>query len=105
MGAAMAEERKNGNGKMIALLGALASLTFATFGIGSYVVAIAGDNADTKRRIANLEKRQDEDRQNVYKEQREIGRKLEQVDTKINDVNRTLGRIESALERRDSARR
>jgi hypothetical protein len=98
----MSDDKKVRNGHL-ALIVTLVSLVVGVLVIGSYVVAIAGDNADTKRRVTNIEQRVAEDRVEVKRDVREVKQDVKDVKNDMQTILRKLDQIEAgqkAAERR-----
>lgn len=95
------QEEKKRNG--LVLLVTLVSLVVSVLVIGSYVVAIAGDNADTKRRVDTVEKRQSEDREMIRRDQQEIKQDVKDTKQDVQTILRKLDAIEA--EQRAAAKR
>jgi hypothetical protein len=100
----VSDEKRNGN-RSLGLLATLASLVVAVLAIGSYVVAIAGDNADTKRRVTNIENRQAEDRAETKRDVREVKADVKQIGTDVQIILRKLDAMEAAQRARERERR
>ena len=88
------------NGHKISLTLVL-SCAIASAGLLVWVGSIAGDNADTKRRLSVVEERQKEDRKDTKQAVKEIQQDVKE--TKEN-VNKILIKLE-AQEQRETARR
>ena len=71
----------------IAIVGPLAALMV-------WVGGIAGEAADTKRRLATVESRQEEDRKNVKESVQRIESRVEKVDENVQQILRKMDVIE-----------
>ena len=78
----MAEEKKNGNGRLSQVL-AIAGMLGA---IGGVWGTLSADNADTKRRVDTVEKRQAEDRELARREQWEIKKEVKQISENVTQI-------------------
>lgn len=91
----MADDKKIRNGH-IALLGTLAALVVSVLAIGSYVVAIAGDNARTKEKVETIERRTEEDRVERRGDAREIKQDVKETKQDVQTILRKLDAIEAS---------
>jgi hypothetical protein len=91
------EDKKRNGGHLVAVASA-AALVLSLLGIGGYVVAIAADHADTKRRVSNVESRQAEDRAETKND-------VKEVKQDIKDVKKDVEQIRLLLERMRQERR
>lgn len=98
----MTDEKKRSNGQL-ALIGSIVTLVVGLLIVGGYVVAIAADNADTKRRVTNIEQRQEQDRTEEKESRREVKQDVKDVKQDVQLILRKLDAIEA--EQKAAARR
>lgn len=70
------------------------AVAVAASGLLSWVWSIAGEAADVKSRVAAVEKRQVEDRQEIKERVQRTEERLEKVDANVNTILRKLDVIE-----------
>lgn len=100
----MTDERKrNGNG--LVFMASVATLVLTLMGIGGYVVAIAADHADTKRRVTTVEGRQAEDRSETKRDVREVKADVKQIGTDVQIILRKLDAMEASQRTRERERK
>ena len=74
-------------------------------GLAGVWANLNAENADTKRRLTNVEQRQEEDRRNQRVEQREIKQDVKEVKGNVDLILRKLDRMEDRMaERKPPAR-
>jgi len=97
----MSDEKKNGHRitpqTVIAFVAVVASIGGSWFAWGQHT-------GELNQRVTTVEKRQDEDRQNVYREQKQITEKVERVDGNVQLILRKLDAME-AVQRAERERR
>ena len=98
----MPDEKKPGNGR-VSITAAIASLA-SVVGLVAWVATVAGDQADTKRRVTTIESRQAEDRETIRRDQTEIKQDMKEVKADVQTILRKLVEMETIrrAERRHS---
>ncbi len=97
----VSDEKRNGRlslSNALTILGMLA-------GLGAVWGTLSADNADTKRRVTTLEKRQAEDRAETKNDVREVKQDVKQIGSDVQIILRKLDAIEAGQRARERGQR
>lgn len=98
----MADDKKNGNGRLSLLITA-GGLLLSIAGVWG---TLSAEQADVKRRVDTVEKRQTEDRAETKERLRDVNHKADRIDANVQIILRKLDAMEAArqAERRERTR-